>query len=196
MPPHSGGACAVLFVFMAFFVLQQSAAIAEDPRRPFERSNGGMLMPASSANQSVPTKAIRFIFEYDGDQVRLVSQQPVEVAITGADIAQAESPGFYLDTRDKTERTLARVAARGAFSSSAEVFPEQPGEPILRVDVAQPKGAFTVVVPTPTGADHVTVVRITPGTAGAPQPLAGATSRLATQPQVTDLASFPLTPNP
>jgi hypothetical protein len=76
------------------------------------------------------------------------------------------------------------------------VFPEQPGEPIVRVDVARPKGAFTVVVPVPAGADHVTVVQITPGQAGGPQPPGGATSPLAAQPQVTDLASFPLTPKP
>ena len=41
-----------------------------------------------------------------------------------------------------------RVQARSAFASSAEVFPEQPGEPIARVDVPR-RGAFTVVVPAP-----------------------------------------------
>jgi hypothetical protein len=153
-------------------------------------------MPTSSTNQPMPMKAVRFIFEYDGDQVQLVSQQPVDVALTSADIVQTNSPGFYVDCRDNRERTLVRVAAPNAFSGSAEVFPEQPGEPIFRVDVARPKGAFTVVVPTPADADHVTVVQITPGQIGVPQPLGGTTSPLAAQPRVTDLASFPLTPNP
>ena len=128
--------------------------------------------------------------------MRLVSQQPVDAAVTSADIVQTDSPGFYVDSRDNRGRTLTRVAARNAFSGSAEVFPEQPGEPIFRVDVARPKGAFTVVVPTPADADHVTVVQIAPGQIGAPQPPGGTTRPLAAQPQVTDLASFPLTPNP
>ena len=153
-------------------------------------------MAAPSANQPAPAKATRFIFEYDGDQVRLVSQQPVEVAVPGADIAQTDAPGFYVDARDQSGRTLARVAARSAFAGSAEVFPEQPGEPIVRVDVVRPKGAFTVVVPTPAGADPVTVVPISPGRAGERRPLTGATSPLAAQPRVVDLASFPLTTNP
>ena len=86
-------------------------------------------MPTSSASQ--PMKAVRLIFEYDGDQVRLVSQQPVDVALTSADLVQTDSPGFYVDSRDNRERTLVTVAARNAFSGSAEVFPEQPGEPIF-----------------------------------------------------------------
>ena len=87
-----------------------------------------------------PTLAMRLIFEYEGDQVRLVSQQPVDVAITGFDIARAQHPGWYVDTRDATGRALARVPARDAFSGGAEVFPEQHGEPITRVAVAKPRG--------------------------------------------------------
>ena len=74
-------------------------------------------------SQSQPAKTVRLIFEYEGDQVRLVSQQPVDMAITGFDIAQTEHPGFYVDSRDAGGATLARVAAHAAFAGSAEVFP-------------------------------------------------------------------------
>lgn len=185
---------AVLLFFLIDFALQQPMATASS-RPPDEPLNGGMLMPASSASQPAATKAVRLIFEYDGDQVRLVSQQPVDVAVTGADLAQIDHPGFYVDTRDNQDRTLARVAARTAFAGSAEVFPEKPGESIVRVDVPRPKGAFTVVVPA-AGADHVTVVHIAPGQPAAARPAGGATTPLAAQPRVTDLASFPLTPTP
>ena len=101
---------------------------------------------------------------------------PVDRPITGFDLARTERAGYYVDTRDGAGQTLARVPARGAFSTSAEVFPEQPGEPITRVEVAQPKGAFTVVVPAPSGADSRDVVRVAAGAPGAVQPAARATS--------------------
>jgi hypothetical protein len=145
-----------------------------------------------NASQPTPTLAMRLIFEYEGDQVRLVSQQPVDVAITGFDIARAQHPGWYVDTRDAAGRAMARVPARDAFSGSAEVFPEQPGEPITRVAVAKPRGAFTVVVPVPEGADHVAVVHVAPARPEAALPAGSATSRVEGSIEVTELARFPL----
>ncbi len=136
-------------------------------------------------------RSMRLIFEYEGDRVRLVSQQPVDVAITGFDLPHIEHPGYYVESRDKSGRALARVPARNAFAGSMEVFPEQPGEPITRVDVPQPKGAFTVVVPAPTAADHVTVMQI-----AHPKPApAGGQAALAA-PEAIDLVSFPLNLKP
>jgi hypothetical protein len=149
-------------------------------------------MPTNDATQPKPNLAIRLIFEYEGDQVRLVSQQPVDLAITGFDIARAQHPGYYIDTRNAAGRTLARVPARDAFAGSAEVFPERPGEPISRVDVPKPRGAFTVVVPAPEGADHVSVVRVAPPKPEVRLPASGATSPVPGGPEVTDLAKFPL----
>jgi hypothetical protein len=142
--------------------------------------------------QPAPSLSMRLIFEYEGDQVRLVSQSPVDVAITGFDLARTERAGYYVETRDTADQTLARVAARDAFSSSTEVFPEQPGEPISRVDVAQPRGAFSVVVPAPPGADHVSVVRVEAADPGADLPAGRATSAAAGGAAVTEVARFTL----
>ena len=69
------------------------------------------------------------------------------MAVTGFDMSGVDHPGYYVDTRDASgSHTGARRGARG-ICGSAEVFPEQPGDPITRVEVASPKGAFTVVVP-------------------------------------------------
>jgi hypothetical protein len=78
--------------------------------------------------------AMRLIFEYEGEQVRLVSQQPVEMAVTGADLSQVNYPGYYVETRDPNGKTLSRIVAHNAFAVSTEVFPEEPGKPITRVD--------------------------------------------------------------
>lgn len=145
----------------------------------------------SDAPQPAPTQAVRLIFEYQGDQVRLVTQQPVEMVVTGFDITQVSQPGYYIDTRNANDQTLTRVPARSVFDTSVEVFPEQPGEPITRTDMAMPQGAFTVVVPVTNGASHVTLVHIAPG-ADAPMSGSRATSPVPGSPEVTDLASFPL----
>jgi hypothetical protein len=132
-----------------------------------------------------PRRAVRFIFEYEGEQLRLVTQQTVEMVVAETSPTSADAPGYYLDARDSGERTLARVAAHGAFVRSAEVFPERHEEPIARIDVQRQRGAFSVTLPAVEQADHVTVVQIV---AGAER---GAGLDRA-QPRVVDLASFPL----
>ena len=95
----------------------------------------------SDINQSAQTLAMRLIFEYEGDQVRLVTQQPVDVSITGVDLTHTQREGYYVYTSDASGRVLARVLARGAFQHGVEVFPERAGEPITRMDVDRPRGA-------------------------------------------------------
>ena len=146
------------------------------------------MSTSNTAPHGGSVRSVRLIFEYEGDRVRLVSQQAVDVAVTGFDLSHVDHPGYYVESRDKDDRSLARVPAREAFVQSAEVFPERPGEPITRVDVPQPKGAFTVVVPAPQATDHVTVMRVAPGRAA---PGAAA----APAPEVTDLVSFPINVN-
>jgi hypothetical protein len=152
-------------------------------------------MAMNESSQSAPTRAMRLIFEYEGNQVRLVSQQPVEMAITGFDLSRVEHPGYYVDTRDASDRTLARVPARNAFTASVEVFPEKPGEPISRVDVAQQRGAFTVVVPVPENANYFSVVQISPGRPDTQAPASRTTSPVEGAAQITELGRFPLTAN-
>lgn len=142
--------------------------------------------------QPTPTLALRLIFEYEGDRVRLVSQTPVDLAVTGFDLARTQRAGYYVDTRDAGGQTLARVPARNVFSASTEVFPEQPGEPITRVALPTPRGAFTVVVPAPDGADSVSVVRVAATPTDAAAPGARAADGAGTSLQTTDIASFSL----
>src|SRR6185295_16037141 len=103
---------------------------------------------------------MRLIFEYEGDQLRLVMHQPVDISITEPDF-HGSREGYYLDTRDAAERTLSRVPIRSAFLGSLEVFPEHAGEPISRVDVERPRGAFTVISPVPQETSHFSVVQVT-----------------------------------
>jgi hypothetical protein len=140
-----------------------------------------------------PTPAVRLIFEFDGDEVRLVSQQPVDVAVPGFDLARVLHPGHYVETRDADNAPLSRVSIREAFAASAEVFPEDHGEPITRVDVAEPKGAFTVIVPASAAATQVALLHVRPpAEVHAERPLGGATSATPAQPEVSEIATFNL----
>jgi hypothetical protein len=144
---------------------------------------------SDTSSSAAEPRSVRLIFEYDGDDVRLVSQQVVDVAVTGFDLPQPRAVGHYVELRGAEGDTLSAVPARNAMGRSAEVFPEQPGEPITRVDVERPQGAFTVVVPAPPGATTVAVVELAPvlqaeaDVTGAPPPV-----------ESQDLATFPFEP--
>lgn len=144
-----------------------------------------------NVGQPKPAPAMRLIFEYDGDTVRLVSQQAVDMVVTGADFAQVHAAGTFVDARDASDRTVARVHARGISEGMVEVFPEKPGEPIMNVKVDRPRGAFTVVLPAPKEAAKVAVVRVKRDATRAAA-AAGAEPAL----QTTELASFALQRKP
>ncbi|WP_181399471.1 hypothetical protein [Streptomyces venezuelae] len=110
--------------------------------------------------------------------MRLVLQQPVDTVVRGSG-AEGRA-GYVVETRDDQGRSLERVPARGAFRESAEVFPEDHAEPVVRVDV-EARGAFTVIVPAPAEAAEVAVVRVAPpGREAAPPAVAARDVDLAT----------------
>jgi hypothetical protein len=135
--------------------------------------------------------AVRLLFEYEGDEVRLLQQQPVDVAVSGFDLHRGLVPGHHVEVRGPDEELLSRVPIRSGMSASVEVFPEDHSQPITRTDLPEARGAFTVVVPTTPQADHVTVVRIEPGEHAGPA--ARATGPVPGGPQVVELGRFELT---
>lgn len=144
------------------------------------------------AHESKPMPAVRLIFEYEGDEVRLVAQHPVDVAVSGFDLAEVPHPGHYVETRTAANEPLSRVPVREAFSTSAEVFPEEPGGAITRVDV-EPKGAFTVVVPAGAAAADIALLHVRPPAEPRERgPATPATTPAAGDPEIVELARFPL----
>lgn len=144
------------------------------------------------ANEPAVQGAIRLIFEFDGKAVRLVLQQPVDVAVSGFDVHPDVRPGHYVEIRDAGGAALSRVPVRSAFTGSREVFPEDHGEPITRVDTSGQPEAFTVVVPAPQAAAQIAVVRIAAAALVVPKPGAEMRSPAPAEPEVTELASFPI----
>jgi hypothetical protein len=145
-------------------------------------------------NEPAAQGAIRLIFERDGNALRLVLQQPVDVAVTRFDVQPDVRPGHYVEIRDTAGMTLSRVPVHSAFKGSREVFPKDHSEPITRVDTSGQPEVFTVVVPAPAASASIAVVRIAPPAPTAGEPGAGVTSPAPAEPEVTELASFPIEP--
>src|SRR5262249_2748292 len=119
-------------------------------------------------------------------------QQPVDTRVTGFDISRTQREGYYVDTRDASGRTLARLPARGVFQPSAEAIPEHPRETITRVDAAQPRGRTTAIFPVPQPADHLSGVHVTAAQPNATLAAGRATSAPEGAPQEREIARFPL----
>ncbi len=104
-------------------------------------------------------RAVRLIAEYDGDQVRLVLQQEVDVEVDVGEPPPLAPGVLAVETRGAEDGVLQRVTVPVPVPHSVEVFPEDPGGRIERVDVERPVGAFTVVVPVTDAARSIAVVR-------------------------------------
>jgi hypothetical protein len=101
-------------------------------------------------------QAMRLIFTYEGDEIRLVSRQPVEVVIPPTDpVVDVEGEqGFWVEVRSADETTLYRRILPDPFQRDVEVFSDDPEQSISWVPVAEPRGSFSVLVPAGE-ADHV-----------------------------------------
>lgn len=107
------------------------------------------------------TRSVRLIFEFTADGVRLIEQHPVNVTVGRFRDDQA---GDFVEVRNREGHVISRVPVRAGLGSTVETFPQ---DPYISSDAPR---VLTVVVPTPSDADHVAVVRDTRqvgGTAGA-----------------------------
>lgn len=184
----------MLLISVLMLMLMSVCAIAQTSgwKRITPTKRGILVTPNNNMSAPEPVRSVRLIFEYEGDKVRLVSQQPVDMVVTGFDLPQTDQLAYHVEARDVNDKTLARVPARNAMQHSVEVFPERPGEPITRHDVPVPKGAFTVVVPASAAAHHVTLVQVVRGKPA--EGLAEGVVAPPPKPEVIDLVSFPLQP--
>jgi hypothetical protein len=109
--------------------------------------------------QSGPVR--RLTFEYDGDRIRLISEQHVRMIVPPTQpLDQADGVGgFSVLLRDERDRPVYRFTRTSPIRHDAEVFSE-PGRErsIERVPVEHPKGAFVVLVPDVPGAKTLELV--------------------------------------
>jgi hypothetical protein len=123
--------------------------------------------------------SLRLIFEYDGDQVNLVSRQPVDMVAPSSEPLEdfSDRRGSWVELLAPDGAALHRQVLHDPIRTSSEVFgPESEGG-LRRVARTRRRGAFTVVVPDLARAEQVAVVADAPSSAAAgPQAAAAAPS--------------------
>jgi len=151
---------------------------------------------AAKKPAAVSPKAMRLTFSYQGDQVKLISQQPVEMTVPPSDPLKGyeEHKGFWAELKSDQDKTLFRRVLHNPTRNDAEVFSDDPKQSISREPAPKRKGVFVVVVPDTEKGHEVTLSRSTGQpdieAEGAPKGMAAMRS-LATGP-ATEIARFKL----
>jgi hypothetical protein len=176
-------------------VKRATARLARKPaKKTTARKSGKKLSSVKRAAAS--PRAVRLTFSYQGDQVKLVSQQPVEMTVPPSDPLKGyeEHKGFWAELKSDQDKTLYRSVLHNPTRNDAEVFSDDPEQSISREPAPKRKGVFVVVVPHTEKGHEVTLSRSTGQpdieAEGAPKGMAAMRS-LATGP-ATEIARFKL----
>jgi hypothetical protein len=107
-----------------------------------------------------PRGAVRLIFQYEGDEVRLVSSRHIDKVVPPDDEAETdeERQGFYAEVRGADDRVLRRRLLHAPVRRDAEVFTDEGDRALSRIPVERPSGVFSLVVPDLEEADYVALV--------------------------------------
>ncbi len=114
-------------------------------------------MSTSSPQLPRPSLVSRLTFAYEGDQVRLVSEQRVTMIIPPShplDRLERES-GFAVILRDERGQAVYGRVVASPFRFDQEVFDKDPKRSIRREANPQPKGTFVLLVPAMENARRV-----------------------------------------
>jgi len=106
-------------------------------------------------------RAVRLTFSYDGETVKLISQQQVEMTVPPSDATKgfAQHKGFWAELKGQHDQTLYRHVMHNPTRNDAEVFSDDPEQSISRQPAPKRKGVFVVVVPDTDQGHEVTLSR-------------------------------------
>jgi hypothetical protein len=136
--------------------------------RPTARKAAMKTTARKSTQKSAPVKAaakspkaVRLTFSYQGDQVKLLSQQPVEMTVAPSDPLKGyeEQKGFWAELKSDKDKTLYRRVLHNPTRTDAEVFSDDPEQSISREPAPKRTGVFVVVVPDTEKGHEVTLSR-------------------------------------
>jgi hypothetical protein len=123
----------------------------QKPKNSAKAAKSSAAKPVKSAKSP---KAVRLTFSYEGDKVKLLSQQAVEMTVPPSDaLGYGGQRGFWAELKSEKDKTLYRHVMHNPTRNDAEVFSPNPAEGISREPAPKRQGVFTVVVPD-TGKGH------------------------------------------
>lgn len=113
----------------------------------------------SAEEHEPPQQALRLVFEYEGNEIRLVSHQRVAMLVPPGDElgGEGEHAQFRYEVQDMDGRPLYRRAAPNPIATDLEVFGPEPGS-FTHVEMAEPRGVFTLLIPDLEEAHTLTLV--------------------------------------
>jgi len=117
------------------------------------------------ARSSRRPSAIRLIFSYEGNDIKLESRQRVNMVTPPGEPLESdpqEQSGFWVELRDRAGRTLRRQLLHDPIRYDVEVFSDDPEQSLARIPVERPSGVFVVVVPEMEDADYVALIGTPP----------------------------------
>ena len=105
----------------------------------------------SNSNQkSNKTKAKRLTFSYENTNIKLIDQQELEKIIpqsTSLTELENRAVNFWLEITDKKKKILYRQVIENPIKTDIEVFSDQSNESIIRKELSEIKGVFSIVIP-------------------------------------------------
>jgi hypothetical protein len=139
--------------------------------------------PKTKKTPAEPPKAMRLTFSYDGDDVKLVSQERTDMMVPPSDPLKGygKHKGFWAELKNERDKTLYRRVMHNPTRNDAEVFPETPDQSISREPAPKRKGVFVVVVPDIDKGEEVTLSRSSPEEEGPASGLLSLASTPATE---------------
>lgn len=100
-------------------------------------------------NDGARKRAMRLVFNYEGDSVELVSVQRVTAvpAPPNSLVPRTDEGGFWLELWDATDRPLYRRVIDNPIRGDVEVVTDDDKRPLARVPIERPTGTFFLLVP-------------------------------------------------
>lgn len=104
---------------------------------------------SKATESSKSPKAVRLTFSYEGNKVKLVSQEAVEMTVQPSDRIKDyyKQTGFWAEIRNKQAKTLYRRVMYNPTRKDVEVFSDDPEVGITRRPAPKRKGRFVVLMP-------------------------------------------------
>jgi hypothetical protein len=95
------------------------------------------------------TRTLRLTFSSEGEQVRLVSRQSIDMIPPGSGTTppQPGQTGYWCELRDDSDRVLYAIPLHNPLRSVVEAHSNDPRPAIHTREVAHPRGTFVVLVP-------------------------------------------------
>ena len=147
----------------------RKAAKKTKPVKKTSRAKARKAPAKAKTSKTSPesNKAMRLTFSYDGDDVKLISQQRTEMIVPTSDALKGYGEkGFWAELKSGSNKTLYRTVMHNPTKNDAEVFPESPSGVISREPAKKRKGVFVVFVPDTDTGEEVILCRSAPETKG------------------------------